>query len=178
MFKTKITNVLAVMLAFAGIGVGLMGQAQAAEQPHAKEEQADKTDQDRMLGNWFIINDDSMRKGEMWVISKDRILMYAKHSGANAHLYFHRLDAGQDPKQIDITVTRVKGPLVGVIKGLYALDGDELWLCLAALDKDRPAAFPEKPGPGELLILHRQKPGALPPKAKAEQSAARQEQKY
>ena len=100
------------------------------------------------------MNDDSRRKGEMWVISEDRILMHAKHAGLNAHLYFHRLDAGKDPKQIDITVTRVNGPPIGVIKGIYALDGDELRLCLGGMGKDRPAAFPKKPGPGEVLILH------------------------
>jgi hypothetical protein len=113
MFKIKIKSVLAVLLVgrlvIAGIGTGLMSQTQGAEQPTAKEEQPDKTDQERMVGNWFITNDDSKRKGEMWVISEDRILMYAKHGGANANLYFHRLDAGKDPKQIDITVTKT-GP--------------------------------------------------------------------
>ena len=111
----------------------------------------------------------------MWVIYEDRILMYAKHGGRNANLYFHRLDAGKDPKQIDITVTKVNGPPIGVIKGIYALDGDELRLCLAALDKDRPAAFPKKPGPGEVLILQRDYPGAGQPKPKEEQPAAKKE---
>jgi uncharacterized protein (TIGR03067 family) len=161
MFMTKLNIVLLAML----VGTTLAGQMQA------NEERPDKGDQERMMGNWHIVNDDSLRKGEMWVISKDRILMHAKNLGANSQEYSHRLDAGKDPKQIDITVTKVNGPPIGVIKGIYALDGDELRLCLAEMGKDRPAAFPEKPGPGELLILHREKPGAEPPKAKEEQSA-------
>jgi hypothetical protein len=55
-------------------------------------------------------------------------------------------------------------------------NGDELRLCLGGMDKDRPTTFPEKPGRGELLILHRQKPGAEPPKAKEEQTDATKEQ--
>ena len=151
-------------VAEARTSVGLIGQKPAAEE--AKEEPAGKTDQERIVGNWLIMNDDSKRKGEAWVISEDRILMNPKFGGAIAHLYFHRLDAAKDPKQIDITVTKVNGPPIGIIKGIYALDGDELRLCLADMGKDRPAKFPEKPGPGEVLILHRAKPGAEQPKAK------------
>jgi uncharacterized protein (TIGR03067 family) len=153
-------------------------QPKEAGQPPAQPQQAlAKTDQARMVGNWFITNDDSMRKGEMWVIDEDRILMYAKHGGANANLYLHLLDAGKDPKQIDITVTLVNGPAIGIIKGIYALDGDELRLCLGDKGRDRPAAFPEKPGPGEVLILQRSPHGASPPKAKEERPAAKKDQK-
>jgi uncharacterized protein (TIGR03067 family) len=102
----------------------------------------------------------------MWVITNDSILMNAKAGGAIAHQYFHRLDANKTPRQIDITVTKVNGPRLGVIKGIYSLDGDELRLCLAPMDKDRPTAFPEKPGPGEVLILQRATSGASPPNAK------------
>lgn len=179
MFNIKIKYVLAVMLgvsALAGAAV-LIGPTRAGEQPQTKEEISDTTDQERMVGNWYIVNDDSLRKGEMWVIYKDRILMYAKHSGLNAHLYLHRLDADKDPKQIDITVTHVNGTRVGVIKGIYALDGDELRMCLAALDKVRPAAFPKKPEPGQVLILERGKWGASPLNAKVQQPAKTEDQK-
>ena len=71
-----------------------------------------------MVGNWFITNDDSLRKGEMGAITEDSILMYAKHGGANAHHYAHRLDAGKDPKQIDISVTLVNGSPVDLPAGV------------------------------------------------------------
>jgi uncharacterized protein (TIGR03067 family) len=140
-----------------------LGAAPAAGEPAGL--QPAKSDQERMVGNWFITNDDSMRKGEMWVITKDSILMYAKHLGKNAVSYSHRLDAGKDPRQIDITVTKVNGPPIGIMRGIYAFDGDELRLCLGGLDKDRPAAFPRKPKQGEVLILQRATSGASPPKA-------------
>ena len=138
----------------------------------AKEEQASKIDQERMVGTWAIVNEESKRTAEMWAISEDRILMYANYSGMTSIWHFHRLDAGKDPKQIDITVTKVNGSPsspIGIIKGIYVLNGDELRLCLAEMGKDRPATFPEKPGPGEVLILHRGKLGASPPKEKEEQ---------
>jgi uncharacterized protein (TIGR03067 family) len=138
--------------------VGEEKQARPKSQPA-------KSDQERLVGNWRITNDESGLKGEVWVIGEDRILMYPNYGGANAHLYLHRLDAGKDPRQIDITVTLVNGPPVGTIKGIYMLDGDELRLCLGGRDKDRPAAFPRKPAPGEVLILQRIPSGASPRKA-------------
>ena len=136
----------------------------------AKEEQASKIDQERMVGTWAIVNEESKRTAEMWAISEDRILMYANYSGMTSIWHFHRLDAGKDPKQIDITVTKVNGTPsspIGIITGIYVLDGDELRLCLAEMGKDRPVKFPEKPGPGEVLILHRGRLGASPPKGAA-----------
>ena len=39
-------------------------------------------------------------------------------------------------------------------------DGDELRLCLGAPGKDRPAAFPQQPKPGEVLTFRRRTPTA------------------
>src|SRR5262245_58162978 len=83
MFVTRIKRVLAVVLVVATLAsaIGIIYQTQAAEpskdaQRKAEEKpvpgeppsQSAKTDRERMLGNWFIVNDDSQRKGEMWVI--------------------------------------------------------------------------------------------------------------
>jgi uncharacterized protein (TIGR03067 family) len=178
--KTKLAFIGAAMLAAACFaradGAGPLDPTVAADQPkgaptnaHAKPAQPTpqpaKTDRERMVGNWFIINDDSRRKGEMWVITDDSILMYANYGGLNAYHYAHQLDASKDPKQIDITVSRVNGQAVGLIKGIYVLEGDELRLCLGEMGKDRPAAFPDKPKAGELLVLRRASSGAVPPAA-------------
>jgi RNA polymerase sigma factor (sigma-70 family) len=180
MFVTKIKSVLTVLVLAALVGgAGLVYQTRAADPPKDAPKKIEekpvpeppmpqpaKTDRERMVGNWFIVNEDSLRQGEMWVITEDSILMHAKDLGLNTHHYAHRLDAGKNPKQIDITVTQGNGSPVGVIKGIYALDGDELRLCLGEMDKDRPAAFPEKPRPGEVLVLRRERWGATPPTAK------------
>src|SRR5438105_8421996 len=114
-------------------------EAQGTRLPGRQERPPAKSDRERMVGHWFITNDDSRRIGEMWVITEDSILMHAFQDGfgADATQYAHRLDASKNPKQIDITVSRVKGPTVGVIKGIYVLDEDELRLCLGEMGKDR-----------------------------------------
>jgi uncharacterized protein (TIGR03067 family) len=173
MCVAKIKNVLAIALVVAALSgaVGLIYKAPAGEQLQAKadhigkadktkdagqqsaqpKQQLAKTDEELMLGNWFIVNDDSLRKGEMWVISKDQILMDAKKLGLVV-IYFYRLDTSKTPKQIDLTVTAKGAP---IIKGIYALDGDELRLCFSIMGKDRPTEFASKPGAAEFLILHR-----------------------
>jgi RNA polymerase sigma factor (sigma-70 family) len=181
MFMTKIKSVLAVMLVATVAGaVGLIYQSQAGEQPMAKEEQPaarkdQKTgeekqaqpkqqpahsDQERIVGGWVIMNADSKRQGEQWLINKDHILRNPNLYGFAIPWYF-LLDATKDPKQIDMTAQENGPPS---IKGIYVLDGDELRLCLGDAGKDRPAAFPQKPRPGEVLILHRYSPSAEQPK--------------
>ena len=181
---TQIKSVLAVML-FVGLTLGGIGAGvglSTGRQPAQKEQQPAKTDEERMIGSWTIVNDDSKRKGEVWEIGKHQIVSHALVKvvkGTKLHSRFHRLDAGKNPKHIDITLTEVGssviGPdvpidrnaqTVGVIKGIYSFKGDELRFCLAPIDKDRPAKFPEKPEPGEVLILQRQTPGGEQPKAK------------
>jgi RNA polymerase sigma factor (sigma-70 family) len=190
MFVTRIKSVLAVLLVVATLAgaVGMVYQTQAAEPPKDAPKKAEekslpaqptppaaKTDRERMVGNWFIMNDDSLRKGEMWVITEDSILMHAKNLGLITRHYAHRLDASKNPKQIDITVSRINGPTVGVIKGIYVLDGDELRLCLGEMGKDRPAVFPERPRPGEVLILQRETPDGAKPRPKGKPSAVTDE---
>jgi uncharacterized protein (TIGR03067 family) len=139
----------------------------AGQQPAQPILQPAKTDEERMVGWWTIVNDDGMRrKGEVWEIGKHQIVMNANLTGFRTTSHFHRLDGAKSPKQIDITVTVVSGVygaevpidaharIIGVIKGIYELDRGELRLCLGEIGKDRPAAFPEKPRPGEVLILH------------------------
>jgi uncharacterized protein (TIGR03067 family) len=119
-----------------------------------------------MVGDWVITNADSKFKTDMtWTITTDRIHRHSNIAGFQMQWY-HRLDAGKDPRQIDIA-----GQLNGspVCKGIYMLDGDELRLCLGEPGKDRPAAFPRKPGPGEITILQRARdaPAAGEPAAPA-----------
>ena len=92
------------------------------------------------------LDDDSLRRGEMWVITEDSILMHAKNLGANAYAYLHRLDAGQDPKQIDIKRTD------GVaIEAIYKLDDDTFTICVPAEGKPRPREFSGKAGTEQKL---------------------------
>jgi RNA polymerase sigma factor (sigma-70 family) len=121
-------------------------------------------DKERLVGWWTVVNDDSNRKGEVWEIGTHQIVKNPMLTGIITQSYFHRLDATKSPKQIDIAVTSTGGMIgaeipmtarnrpIGVIKGIYELNGDELRVCLG-LGKDRPTAFAGNPKPGELLVL-------------------------
>jgi RNA polymerase sigma factor (sigma-70 family) len=195
MLTDKIRSVLALVLVAATVvgAAGVYYRTPAAEQPTAKSEpraarddqtlsdvkqiganppaqpnqQPAKTDQERIIGWWTIVNAyGARRKGEVWEIGKHQIIMNANLFGFRTLSHFYRLDAAKSPKQIDITVTAIaavyggdipmdaNARIVGVIKGIYELDRGELRLCLGEMGKDRPAAFPAKPKPGEVLILH------------------------
>jgi uncharacterized protein (TIGR03067 family) len=116
--------------------------------------------------------------GEPWHINKDKLYMRANIGGFYPG-HFYRLDAGKTPKEIDIFYRQggdPNGAAVDAIKGIYLLDRNEarfeLRLCLSDRGKDRPAAFPEKPKPGEVLILHRTPTAADPPLTKEERLRA------
>ena len=115
------------------------------KQPQPK--QPAKSDQERMVGNWFIMNDDSRRKGEMWVINEDRILMHANYGGSGSLMYFHRLDARQGPQANRHHRHASERSARRRHQGSFTLlDGDELRLCLGAWAKIGPRRFPRSRG--------------------------------
>src|SRR4029077_19380839 len=144
-----------------------------ASPPKVKDEQPAKSDQERMVGGWVIQKSEGTRnrKGEVWSISKDQITMAANVGGFKVYWHYHRLDAGKDPKQIDIDVKKSNGEFIGLIKGIYefAEEDTELRLCLGEMGKDRPKEFVGKAGQSEFLILHGGDPAAWHRKAAKEE---------
>ena len=62
-----------------------------------------------------------------------------------------KLDASKKPKQIDITPTD-GDEKDKVIHGIYSLEKDELKICIARGDKERPTEFESKEGSGHMLV--------------------------
>ena len=115
-----------------------------------------KAETEKLKGTWTIVSEDGFRKGEKWVIVGGRI-----REGERDPVHrFYRLDLRKMPKEIDITIMAQPdgGEPLEVLEGIYSLEGDELKLCLASPGKERPASFPQKPGPGQVLLLKRQEP--------------------
>ena len=174
MFVTKIKSVLTMLVVIAALTAtaGLIYRTQAAAQPTAKEEpgaarknqnpvapvpKPPQTDQQRMVGTWIVV--DGKSKGQKWWIGEDRIHpnpnrdAYRNYGFAIIIQWFYRLDASKTPKQIDMTFQWSANNRT-FSKGIYALEGDELRLCLGEQGKDRPEAFPN-PGAGAVIILRR-----------------------
>ena len=159
MFATRIKGVLAVVFVVGLVVAGTAGsiyrtRAAPKDAPKKAEEKPvpAETDRERMIGSWTVTNADGKRRGEPWVITKDRIQMHASRGGYSPG-YLYALDASKTPRQIDLSLTPNGGT---VIKGIYALDGDELRMCLAlGVGKERPTEFAAKPGSAEFVVLRR-----------------------
>src|SRR5262249_29715463 len=128
-----------------------------------------KSDQERMVGVWVIVNEDSGRKGVEWWISADQIYMNANQIGRPACRESERISSAERPKKINITDKKRNQEYDGVMNGTYTVDENDLCLGLGEIGKDRPAAFPDKRKRGDVLILQRATSGARPPKAKSDQ---------
>ena len=64
--------------------------------------------------------------------------------GKDARKSTYKLDPTQKPKTVDIVM--IDGPDKGkTLQGIYEINGDELKICLAILDKPRPKEFAAKP---------------------------------
>jgi RNA polymerase sigma factor (sigma-70 family) len=130
-------------------------QADMGEQKYPPPEV--KRDLDRLQGTWIITNDDGFRKGEKWIIEGERI---REGEGDKLGRYF-RLYPREMPKRIEITIMPQPvsdGLPIAIFKGIYSLAGDKLKLYLADLGKEWPAAFPDRPGLGQMLLLEREGP--------------------
>ena len=92
------------------------------------------------------------------LIDGDRFRMEspeAKYEGTFA------IDAGVEPMRIDIAF--VEGPEAGQSSyGIYALNGDQLTMCLGVVGASRPAAFASTPGSGHALERLRRTSAARP----------------
>jgi RNA polymerase sigma factor (sigma-70 family) len=154
MFYAKLKIGLIVFLTL-GIGSGALLGARylAVHADEAKAEDA-KSVKGKLEGSWKITSgqlagkelegDEGDRiKMQKWVFRGDKVT--AKSECA------YSIDPSKKPKEMDVTVT--EGPEMerGTWKGIYELKGDELTLCFAMPNRDRPTEFASKEG--ELIML-------------------------
>jgi uncharacterized protein (TIGR03067 family) len=95
-------------------------------------------------------------KGDEW---------YEVRDGKVAVRGTFKLDPSKSPKWLDATFLE-GGPGRETVKGIYALDGDVLTVCIGTPETPRPAKFESTPDSGlRLIVYQRQKSG---PKASGE----------
>ena len=136
---------LQALVLAAGLVVAADGRKQGAISKEAE----------KLEGVWSVVKGDRLRKGEKWVIGQGQI----REGDGDKFYRFYRLDPQASPKRIDVTImAQPDGLPVVILQGIYALKDDELKVYFAPLGGERPAAFPEKAGPGQVLVLKRQKP--------------------
>jgi uncharacterized protein (TIGR03067 family) len=121
-------------------------------------------DQDLLQGNWKVASlESSGKKAEAkafagWNLVVEGDKMTARDGTEVMDESTFRLDPAAKPRAIDLKV--VTGPDKGkAVRGIYRLEGDELSICVAEPEKDRPTVFRTAEGSGHtLLVFKRAKP--------------------
>lgn len=73
----------------------------------------------------------------------------------------YKTDASEKPAAIDLTAQ--DGPAKGkTVKGIYEVKGDEMKMCFAAPDADRPKEFVSKEGSNTVLLTLKREKGGKP----------------
>lgn len=136
---------LAIVLAFACCSMVL------AEEPKEKEDE-------KLKGMWVLtsLEKDGKslpgEKDEIVVISAGKITTGKPNDQAETR---YKVDSTKNPKTIDITPETAD---LGVIRGIYQIEGDVLKICTGQPGKERPTRFETKPDSGHsLAVLKRKK---------------------
>jgi uncharacterized protein (TIGR03067 family) len=134
-----------VLLAFAL--TGLFAAAGYAD------DEGDKKDLALMQGKWTVVSmeDDGVKVEEAAnaTVTVDGDRVQFKQTDEE-HKSLIKLDAGKNPKEIDVTVATDPGK---VRKGIYSVTKKELKICLVkSPDKNRPTAFESKEG-SEMILM-------------------------
>jgi uncharacterized protein (TIGR03067 family) len=129
----------------------------AADTP--KKNAAD-ADQNKLRGTWTIVSasrdgkpapEDALKDARM-IFDGDK-LTAASENGKSSVLSI-KLDSSRKPKTIDITHPEKKQTILGI----YALEGDQLKLCLGTPGAARPTELATREGSGSVLfVLKREK---------------------
>ena len=119
-----------------------------------------KKDADQLQGTWVAQSlerggqADPNAKGDTLTIQGDKFTIKMKDGEVKGTL---KVEADKTPRQIEFMIT--EGPQQGTALGIYAVEGDELKLCLAQPGvKERPKALGSKQGESHLFVtLKREK---------------------
>ncbi|HEV3144150.1 MAG TPA: sigma-70 family RNA polymerase sigma factor [Gemmataceae bacterium] len=150
MLYSKLKVLLIVMLTLGivcGAGAGLSYVVHAQEKD--KEKDPAKSDQERLEGTWEVTSAQMSGKEaegqEAANIKEHKIVFKGDTLTAKEKCKF-KLDPTKNPKELDLEVDVGNEVEKGTWKGIYELKGDDLTLCMALPNMDRPGTFESKEG--------------------------------
>jgi uncharacterized protein (TIGR03067 family) len=131
----------------------------------AADDDAVKKDVAKMQGTWVftkyvnggIVYTDKEQLKKLELTVKENMSTFRRVDNDNVTHSRHTLRPNKNPKEIDIEI--LDGPDKGkTLPGIYAVDGDELRLCINRAGKDRPKKFESEAGSENVLQVLKKKP--------------------
>jgi uncharacterized protein (TIGR03067 family) len=153
MLLSKVKTLMMIVLTLAFLSGALVTAHYVAV--YSAEPKDDKSDKDKLQGTWEFVSgqiggkepdgDEADRiKKHTFVFKGDKLT--AKEEST------YTIDPGKTPKQIDLNVDVGPEAERGTWKGIYELKGDELTMCMALPNQDRPTEFTSKEGTMTFLM--------------------------
>jgi uncharacterized protein (TIGR03067 family) len=151
-----------VLLGFGGsVGRGQEAQATPASPPSAPSPELAEADLAALQGSWQLVYAETdgttapaerVRSIRVTIRDRTHTVTYGGEPVVKEVPFV--LDATTSPRQVTDTLNA--GPDAGrKIRGIYRVEGDTLFSCVAALGQDRPTAFATAPGRGHTLRVFR-----------------------
>jgi RNA polymerase sigma factor (sigma-70 family) len=154
MLWTKLKTALLVVLTLAVLSGALATAHYVAGRTGEAQAKDGKADKDKLQGAWEFVSGQMGGKetqgDEAEQIKKQKFVFKGDKFIAKVECTY-TIDPGKKPKEIDLQVNEGPEQERGTWKGIYDLQGDELVLCMALPNQDRPTQFASKEG--ELTTL-------------------------
>lgn len=153
MLIAKLRIALVVVLTF-GVVSGILVSARYATVRGGEGEGA-RTDKEMLQGDWEVTSaqlggkEPEGEEGDR--IKKQKIVIKGDKVTAREEAEY-TLDPGKKPKEIDVKVEQGPAQERGTWRGIYEIKGDELTLCMALPNQERPKDFVSKEGERVMLM--------------------------
>jgi RNA polymerase sigma factor (sigma-70 family) len=152
MLLTKLKSALMIVVTLAVFSGMLAAASYVAVHPGVAQDA--KTDKDKLQGTWEFVSGQMGGKDadgeEAEQMKKQKYVFKGDKLTAKVECTY-TIDSSKKPKEFDLTVEDGPEQERGTWKGIYELKGDELTLCMALPNQDRPTEFVTKEG--ELTTL-------------------------
>jgi RNA polymerase sigma factor (sigma-70 family) len=154
MLLTKLKTALMVVLTLAAFTGLLAAASYVAIRPGAAQDA--KADKEKLQGSWEFVSGQMGGKDvdgdEAEQMKKQKFVFKGDKLTAKVECTY-TIDSSKKPKEFDLKVEDVpEGPERGTWKGIYELKGDELTLCMALPNQDRPTEFVTNEGERTMLL--------------------------
>jgi RNA polymerase sigma factor (sigma-70 family) len=155
MLLTKLKAALIVVLSLIALSGALGTAYHVAVRAGEGEARNARGDKDKLQGTWEFVSGQMGGKeaegAEAEQIKKQKFIFKGDKLLARSEARY-TLDPGKKPKEFDLQVDEGPEQERGTWKGIYDLKGDELTLCVAPPNLDRPTEFVSRQGEQAMLL--------------------------